>query len=189
MVAELVLVRPLSHQNTINLNKRMKTKPLLFLLAALVTGCSTWGFKSRIGDKVYPPVPYQHVQILYGWPNRPFEQIGICSVSGGAFASGVDMWRKLQKSAAELGADAVVITGEGSSQATMPGYATTTGQATATGVATYNPYLRTANGTAYATGQSYTTYMPPSTFNLPNNKGFAIKYVDAPVPPARHRAR
>jgi len=159
------------------------------LVAALFTGCSTWGFKSRIGDRVYPPVPYQRVQILYGWPNRPYEQIGICSVSGGAFASDVDMWRKLQKSAAQLGADAVVITGEGSSQVTLPGHSTTTGQVTTTGSATYNPYSRTAVGAAYATGQSHTIYSPPSTFSLPNNRGFAIKFTDtssaaSPIPGA-----
>ena len=159
----------------------MKRPPVFLVFALLVAGCSTWGFKSRIGDKIYPPVQYQRVQILYAWPSQPFEQIGICSVSGGAFASGVDMWRKLQKSAAQLGADAVVITGEGHSQATMPGYSTTTGQASAVGAAAYNPYTGTAVGAGYAVGQSQTTYMPPMSFNLPNNQGFAIKFIRPPT--------
>lgn len=154
----------------------------LFLLSAatvaLFSGCSTWGFSSRMGDSVYPPVRYEHVQVLTYWPQRQFEQIGICSVSGGAFATGVDMYRKLQKSAAKLGADAVVITGEGSSQVTLPGHATTTSQAAAVGAATYNPASRTAVGAAYGVGQSQTTYMPPSTFDLPNNRGIAIKFTN-----------
>jgi hypothetical protein len=156
----------------------MVSRIFLALAVSLLAGCSTWGYKSRVGDKVYPPVPYQHVQIMYSWPNRPFEQIGICSVSGGVLATGVDMWRKLQKSAALLGADAVVIMGEGSTQVTMPGYANTTSQAAAVGAAKYNPSSQTAVGAAYAVGQSQTTYMPPSTYSLPNNRGFAIKFIE-----------
>jgi hypothetical protein len=88
------------------------------------------------------------------------------------------MWRKLQKSAAVLGADAVVITGEGATLATLPGHSTTYGQSAAVGSATYNPYSSTVSGAAYGASQSYTTYMPPSTFSLPNNEGFAIKFID-----------
>jgi hypothetical protein len=158
----------------------MKFHPGIASFAILLSGCSTWGYKSRIGDKVYPPVPYQHVQILYGWPNRPFEQIGICSVSGGAFATDVDMWRKLQKSAAQLGADAVVIAGEGSSQVTFPGHASTTTNMYGVGAAKYYPATQTAVGYGYGQAQSSTSYMPPTTFNLPNNRGFAIKYLPLP---------
>ncbi|MEO6846123.1 MAG: hypothetical protein ABI254_02615 [Chthoniobacterales bacterium] len=151
----------------------------IFAIASICLGCSTWGYKSRMGDKTYPPVPYQHVQILTGFPNQPFEQIGICSVSGGAFASGVDMYRKLQKSAALLGADAVVVTGEGVSHATLPGQAYTSGSAYTQGSATYHPYNRTVTGSATTTGYSNTTYMPPTTFDLPNNRGIAIKYIQS----------
>ena len=149
------------------------------LVLTALTGCSTWGYKSRIGDKVYPPVPYQHVQVLSYFPSQPYEQIGICSVSGGAFASGVDMYRKLQKSAALLGADAVVVTGEGVSHATLPGHAFSTGSAYTTGAANYNPYTYTANGYANTTGYSSTTFMPATTYDLPNNRGIAIKYVQS----------
>jgi hypothetical protein len=143
------------------------------------SSCSTWGYKSRIGDKVYPPVPYQHVQVLTAFPSQTYEQVGICSVSGGIFASGVDMYRKLQKSAALLGADAVVITGEDVSHATLPGHAYSTGSAYTTGSAYYNPYANTASGYATTTGYASTTYMPPTSVDLPNNRGIAIKYIQS----------
>lgn len=154
-------------------------KSLFFLIFLLIPlcGCSTWGYQSRIGDEIYPPVPYQHVQVLYNFPNHPFKQIGFCSVLGGSIATDVDMYRKLQKVAAKLGADAVVVTGESVSQATLPGYAYTSGQAYGRSTAAYNPYMNTAYGTAYGTSSSTTTFMSPTVVSLPKNRGIAIKYV------------
>lgn len=152
------------------------------LTAFSFAGCgtlSTWGYKTRMGDRVYPPVPYQHVQVFFGWPQRPFEQIGICSVLGGAFATDVDMYQKLQKSAALMGADGVVVTGEGHNTAMMPGYSNTTSSGYAVGAATYNPINRTAYAAAAEVGQSNTTYMPATSIALPTNKGIAIKFIEA----------
>ena len=73
------------------------------------------------------------------------------------------MYQKLIKSAAVLGADAVILTGEGSNgEVVIPGAAYTTATATATG------------NTAYGSG--ITTYAPTMAGDLPTNKGLAIKF-------------
>ena len=72
------------------------------------------------------------------------------------------MYQKLLKSAAVLGADAVIVAGEGSRDVIMPGAQYTTAQATASGNTVY--------------GSSTTTYAPTSSASMPNNKGFAIKF-------------
>ena len=65
----------------------------------------------------YPPVPPEHVMILFAPPERDYEQIGIVSSIGGLFASEGDMFRKMQKSAATLGADAIIVRESGASVA------------------------------------------------------------------------
>jgi hypothetical protein len=82
-------------------------------LLALV-GCSTWGTTVPMGGKRYPSVPREQVVILFEPPQRPYEQIGIVSSLGGAFASDGDMYRKMQMSAARLGADAIIVRGASS---------------------------------------------------------------------------
>jgi hypothetical protein len=93
----------------------MKRKRLitLLLIPALLSGCSTYGYKTRIGEDTYPPVDYRKVQLLFGAPAQPYKLIGVVSVQGGALASYGDMCQKLIKSAALIGADAVIVTGEG----------------------------------------------------------------------------
>ena len=67
-----------------------------------------------MGGKRYPKVPREHVVILFEPPQRPYDQIGIVSSLGGVFASDGDMYRKMQMSAARLGADAIIVRGTGS---------------------------------------------------------------------------
>ena len=119
-----------------------------------LTACaSEWGYKLPTGSERFSAVPAEQVEILFGPPNRPFKQIGIVSVLGGAFSSDVAMYTKLRKAAADLGADAVIVSGQSQSFAAVPGVQST--------VVTGN--------TAITTGGSY-------AFSYPKNQGIAIKY-------------
>lgn len=82
----------------------------LAIFALISTGCTTYGYKTRSGPTSYPPVPFQNVEILDQPPVREYKVIGMVSVLGGAHfvTSDTDVYRKLQKSAASLGADAVI---------------------------------------------------------------------------------
>ena len=64
------------------------------------------------GTERFAAVPAERVEILLAAPARPFKQIGIVSALGGAFSSDVAMYKKLRKAAADLGADAVMVTGQ-----------------------------------------------------------------------------
>jgi hypothetical protein len=66
-----------------------------------------------MGEHRYKKVPTEHVVILFETPQRPYEQIGIVSSLGGIFASEGDMFRKMQMAAADLGADAIIVRGSG----------------------------------------------------------------------------
>jgi hypothetical protein len=87
---------------------------LMNLIAVLVLVGCTYGNSMRTSSSVYPPTNSQSVAVLWEAPNRPYEVIGLCSVLGAQFSSEVQMLRKLQKAAADLGADAVIVKREGS---------------------------------------------------------------------------
>ena len=148
------------------------------LLALSLGGCSTYGYKTSLGENTYPPVDYHKVKLLFGPPAQPYEVIGVVSVQGGVFASYGDMCRKLVKSAAALGADAVIVTGEGNNQAIIPGVATTYDTGSAYGSATATTYGNSAdvNGTGSYSGTSVTSSTPTYFANMPTNKGLAIKF-------------
>jgi hypothetical protein len=88
------------------------------LAAALVSGCTTWGSKTPMGPNRYAPTSFQQVRILWNEPTEPYEEVGLVSVLGGAafITQETDMLRKLQKSAADLGADAVIVMREGATR-------------------------------------------------------------------------
>ncbi|HET9373901.1 MAG TPA: hypothetical protein VFO40_02950 [Chthoniobacterales bacterium] len=69
------------------------------------------GIQIAKGTERFAAVPAERVEILFASPARPFKQIGIVSAMGGAFSSDVAMYAKLRKAAADLGADAVIVTG------------------------------------------------------------------------------
>jgi len=99
-----------------------------------------------MGDKRHPSVPAQHVVILFEQPQRPYNQIGIVSSLGGAFASDGDMYRKMQMSAARLGADAIIVQGTGST-------------------------INTSNGVTVVQNQTVKNY-----WDYPKTSAVAIKY-------------
>ena len=91
---------------------------LVFAIAAIVmwlfaTGCSSslnvWGTTVPMGSKKYQPVSQESVMILFEAPTREYEQIGLVSSLGGMFASDGDMYKKMQKEAAQIGADAIIV--------------------------------------------------------------------------------
>jgi hypothetical protein len=77
-------------------------------LFILHTACTTGGFVGT-NSRIYAPSNPATVQILFSEPQRPHEQIGIVTATGGSIATETQMYRKLQAKAAEMGADAVVI--------------------------------------------------------------------------------
>jgi hypothetical protein len=91
-----------------------------------LTGCATeWGYKLPTGSETFTAVPAEQVEILFGPPSRTFKQVGIVSVLGSAFSSDVAMYKKLRKAAADLGADAVIVSGQSQGLAFVPGVQTT----------------------------------------------------------------
>jgi len=142
-------------------------------------GCSTYGYKTAIGEHTYPPVDWHKVKLLFGAPAQPYEVIGVVTVDGGTWASVGDMYKKLIKASADLGADAVIVSGEGSyGTMAIPGVSTTTGSATTYGTATATSNGNTvdAYGDATTTANA-TTYSSPSYGAiLPRDKGLAIKF-------------
>ena len=146
----------------------VKIALLLRILGMLVGsgclfGCTTYGYKTPLGENTYPPVDFHKVKLLFGAPAQPYEVIGVVSVQGGTLASAGDMYQKLVKSAAALGADAVIVTGEGANKAILPGTSSTT----------VNAY---STGNDSATANATTTYSPAVIADMPTNKGLAIKF-------------
>jgi len=146
-------------------SQAMKTFPIVFLLslAAIMTSCTTWGYKMPMG-RTYPKTDYRLVKVLFTPPADKYEEVGICSVLGGAafITSDVDMFQKLRKSAADMGADAVIVVREQSTtMSTMGGGGG-------------------AGASWDATGGSYGSSwgMRSSTIEYPRNTGMAIKYLD-----------
>jgi hypothetical protein len=80
----------------------------VFVATILLCGC-TRGYKTVIGSETYAAVPPQHVAILIAFPSRAYTVIGLVHSHGAALASDDAVYRKFQKSAADMGADAVVV--------------------------------------------------------------------------------
>ncbi len=83
----------------------------ILLISPLLFSACTYGSKIRVGP-VIPPVSPNHVQVLSTAPQRPYRQIGIVSVAGANLSLESQVIRKLQKTAADIGADAVIVTSE-----------------------------------------------------------------------------
>jgi hypothetical protein len=151
---------------------------LLSALILALTGCTTYGYKTPLGETTYAPVDYHKVKLLFGAPAEKYEVIGVVSVQGGTWASAGDMYQKLIKSAAQLGADAVIVTGEGSQKAIIPGISSTVGIANTYGNAAATDYGNTVdvygNASTSATATTYTS--PTYIADMPTNKGLAIKF-------------
>jgi hypothetical protein len=154
-----------------------KFAALACTIALSLTACSTeWGYKTPTGPERFAAVPAERVEILFAPPNRPFKQIGIVSALGGAFSSDVAMYSKLRKAAADIGADAVVVTGQSQGLMTAPGVQTTMGNFYTTANVSGNRYNATVTGNTTSTAT--TVGAPAMTFSYPKNQGVAIKYTN-----------
>jgi hypothetical protein len=97
----------------------MKTKPthIVLLLTAVaslagLTACTT-GQATRTSSTIYQPTSSKSVEILFEKPDRPYTVIGQVGSQGSLIASDDAMYRSMQKEAAELGAHAIIVQGEG----------------------------------------------------------------------------
>ena len=72
----------------------------------LITGC---GSTIPVSSHHYPAVPVDSVQVLYQEPKRPYEVIAIVGNAGGLTPLVADIG-SLRKAAAEVGADALIVT-------------------------------------------------------------------------------
>lgn len=148
-----------------------KINVLVTFVAVMNLAACTYGDKVVVGTDHYAPVPQQKVAILLAFPDDPstYKTIGIVSAHGAALASDQAVYGKLQKSAADLGADAVIV-GEAARnyRGSLPGQASSSG--------TVNYYNNGGNN--YSGNYSGNTYYTPPTplYGLDVN-GVAIKYV------------
>jgi hypothetical protein len=84
-------------------------KPIITIALALaLTGC--YGATHQVSEHRYPPSAVSSVQVLYQEPNRPYEVLAFVNHRDTVTLSLTNCINALRKQAAELGADAVVIT-------------------------------------------------------------------------------
>ena len=90
-------------------------KMFLLLIPLIIFGCATSGVVMLDSAKKYPPT--QSVKIIYGKPDKPYEEIAIIEGSGGIFTTYIQVLKSTQKKAAKIGADAIIpITNENTYQ-------------------------------------------------------------------------
>lgn len=145
------------------LGKQEASVRFILLLAGLfLLGGCTRGYKTVIGGDTYAAVPMDKTATLLAFPEEgSYKVIGIVTAKGAPLASDTSVYRKLQKGAADLGADAVVV-GEAARvyRGTIPGEAYTHG----------NVNLNSGNYSAT------TSYSPPTPMYGLDVRGIAIKY-------------
>jgi hypothetical protein len=71
------------------------------------------GSGTRTSRRLYQPTHSADVEILFREPTRPFTVVGPVSSVGAPLAAENAMYRAVQKEAAELGANAIIIEGPG----------------------------------------------------------------------------
>jgi len=145
---------------------------IVCLCLPILAGC-TGGYKTVIGGQTYDPVPLAHCEVLLHVPPvGTFVEIGLVTAKGAAAASDTAVYRKLQKTAADMGADAVIVGSAAQAyRGTTSGYAITTG-----GVAMHS----TGNGNYSGGYAGNTTYIPPEPLYGLDVSGIAIKFGNYP---------
>lgn len=140
----------------------MKT---LIVVLLVILPLNVHAGKVRLTKEKYPAVHREDVAILTHAPKRHYQEIGLVSSKGfGNWSSEEDVICDLQKYAAELGADAVIITESGrqtSGVYNTPSNTTGTFQSDGSGNGRY---------------QSQTVHGPGVLIQPAVAKGIAIKY-------------
>ncbi len=85
-------------------------------LATLALSACTTGSATRTSGVIYQPTNAAAVQILFEKPSRPYEVIGQVGSRAARLASDDAVYRAMQKEAAELGANAILVQGAGIEQ-------------------------------------------------------------------------
>lgn len=85
---------------------------LCVVLAVILSACTTGG-GTRTSRRLYQPTQAANVEILFREPVQSYTVIGPVSSFGAPLAAENAVYRAVQKEAAELGADAVLIEGAG----------------------------------------------------------------------------
>ncbi len=90
------------------------TKPLQVLCAFLlmVSGCATVDI-TKTAKGVRNPTNPAEVMILKTRPDKPYEELGVLTVTGFSPSQTAKMHNAIRAKSAPLGADAVIITDEG----------------------------------------------------------------------------
>ena len=86
---------------------------LIGVFSLMIVSCGTIGGATRTSKTVYQPTNAASVEILWKEPRRPYDVIGQVRSNGGCLASDDAVYRSMQKEAAELGAHAILIQGQG----------------------------------------------------------------------------
>lgn len=90
----------------------MKTNVFKIITGALImiaiAGCTT-GSATRTSSTTYQPTDSSSVEILFEKPDRPYTVIGHVRSDGSDIASDDAVYRAMQKEAAELGANAIIV--------------------------------------------------------------------------------
>jgi hypothetical protein len=90
----------------------MRTAVILAITSVILSSCTT-GSGTRTSRRLYQPTKSSDVEILFREPTRPFTVVGPVSSFGAPIAAENAMYRAVQKEAAELGAQAVIVEGPG----------------------------------------------------------------------------
>ena len=90
----------------------MRTAVILAITSVILSAC-TMGSGTRTSRRLYQPTQSSDVEILFREPTRPFTVVGPVSSLGAPLAAENAMYRAVQKEAAELGANAIIIEGVG----------------------------------------------------------------------------
>ena len=90
-----------------------KLSIIIGLLCAVALPACTMGSGTRTSRRLYQPTKSSDVEILFREPTKPFTVVGPVSSLGAPLAAENAMYRAVQKEAAELGANAIIIQGPG----------------------------------------------------------------------------
>jgi hypothetical protein len=101
------------HNAASNLAFMKKLAIIIGLLSAVILSACTMGSGTRTSRRLYQPTKSSNVEILFREPTRPFTVVGPVSSVGAPLAAENAMYRAVQKEAAELGANAIIIEGVG----------------------------------------------------------------------------
>ena len=98
--------------NLLKIGKHFQKFMVLLAICGLVSGCASVDI-TKTSSGFYDPTDPNTVEILKTRPDRKFEELGDLTVTGFDLTETAKMHNAIRAKAAELGADAVIITQDG----------------------------------------------------------------------------